>query len=195
MDVGIWNTIRYFKYKKNLRFCKYTRVEIDKKANINGKGTLYIGGKENSKSKQETRIFMGENSNVNISGKFSIGFGSDIRVFKNANLKIGSGYFNGFVQVVCAHSIEIGDNCAIARDVIIRDTDAHELVEEGFKKTKPVKIGNHVWIGTRAIIMKGVTVGDGAVVAAGAVVTKDVPKNSVVAGIPARVIKTIERWN
>ena len=57
---------------------------------------------------------------------------------------------------------------------------------------KPVKIGNKVWIGAHATILPGVTIGDGAVVAAGAVVTKDVPSNVVVAGVPAKVIKEIE---
>ena len=56
----------------------------------------------------------------------------------------------------------------------------------------PVKIGNRVWIGAHAAILAGVTIGDNAVVAAGAVVTKDVPANVVVGGIPAKIIKTIE---
>ena len=56
----------------------------------------------------------------------------------------------------------------------------------------PVKIGNNVWIGAHATILAGVTVGDNAVVAAGAVVTKDVPANAVVGGVPAKIIKTIK---
>ena len=56
----------------------------------------------------------------------------------------------------------------------------------------PIRIGNRVWIGSGAIITKGVSIGDGAVIAAGAVVTKNVEKNTVVGGVPARVIKTIE---
>ena len=55
----------------------------------------------------------------------------------------------------------------------------------------PIRIGRNVWIGAHATILRNVTIGDGAVVAAGAVVTKDVPPNTVVAGVPARVIKTI----
>ena len=61
-------------------------------------------------------------------------------------------------------------------------------------RTSPIVIGNHVWIGRRAMIMKGVTIGDGAVVAAGAIVTKDVPPNCVVAGVPARVVKENIFW-
>ena len=58
----------------------------------------------------------------------------------------------------------------------------------------PITIGENVWIGCRALILKGVTIGDGAVVAAGAVVTKDVPANCVVAGNPAKIIKENVVW-
>ncbi len=58
----------------------------------------------------------------------------------------------------------------------------------------PVVIGDRVWVGTRAVVLKGVTIGDGAVVAAGAVVSKDVPAGAVVAGIPARQVGTADSW-
>ena len=132
---------------------------------------------------------MGKNSKLIVQDKFDIGFGSDIRIFDNAQLILNSGYINGFTQIVCANKIEIGKDVAIARDVIIRDTDAHSIQGTNHTKEKPVKIGNHVWIGTRAVIMKGVTIGDNSVVAAGAIVTKDVPPNTIVAGVPAKVIK------
>ena len=57
-----------------------------------------------------------------------------------------------------------------------------------------IKIGNHVWIGLGAIIFKGVTIGDGAAIAAGSIVLKDVPPNSLVAGVPAQIKKTNIRW-
>lgn len=202
-DIQLKNTIQ-INYRKNSHVnlqkkkmifcCKYTRLVLHKTAEIVCDGKLKIGLKENVKSKQETRISMEENSKWTINGNFNIGFGSDIRVFKGASLILDSGYLNGFVQIVCAKKIKIGRDVAIARDVIIRDTDAH-MIENGIhEKEKEVIIGNHVWIGTRAIIMKGVHIGDGAIVAAGAVVTKDVPANSIVAGVPARVIKENVFW-
>ena len=192
-DVQIKDTVK-INYRKNI--CnKYTRIVIDKTAKINCNGKLVLGIKENKKSKQETRFSMGKNSYLDINNKFSVGIGSDIRVFDNATLKIGSGYLNGFVQIVCAKNIQIGEDVAIARDVIIRDTDAHKIDDGKHEERKEVVIGNHVWIGTRAIIMKGVHIGDGAVIAAGAIVTKDVPPNSIVAGIPAKVIKNNVRWS
>lgn len=181
--------------KKKMVICqKYTRLVLDKTAEIKCDGKLKIGTKENKASKQETRFYMGKNSKLMVQGDFQIGLGSDVRIFENANLILNSGYLNGFVQIVCAKKIQIGENVAIARDVIIRDTDAHSIEDGKHEKSKEVIIGNHVWIGTRAIIMKGVHIGDGAVIAAGAIVTKDVPPNTIVAGVPAKVIRENISW-
>lgn len=63
------------------------------------------------------------------------------------------------------------------------------MCEQGFSESKPIHIGNDVWIGTRVIIMPGVTVGNHSIIGAGAVVTKDVPEYAIVGGVPARVLK------
>ena len=63
------------------------------------------------------------------------------------------------------------------------------MMEQGFEEERPVYIGNDVWIGDRVLILPGVHIGDGSIIAAGAVVTKDVPPHSIVAGVPARKIK------
>ena len=88
--------------------------------------------------------------------------------------------------------IEIGDDVLIGQQVVIATLN-HDLSPEkrGNMMPKPVKIGNKVWIGAHATILAGVTIGDNSVVAAGAVVTKNVPPNTVVAGVPAKVIKEI----
>ncbi len=177
-----------------IRVKKNSKIKMKKDSEINCNGKLCIGEKENSKSKSETRILLNENSELHVDGKFDIGAGTDIRVFKNGKLKLGSGYFNGYAEIICAQEISIGNDCAIARGVIIRDTDAHHIIGKKHQMIKPVKIGNHVWIGTRAIIMKGVTIGNNSIIAAGAIVTKDVPDNSIVAGIPAKIIETNINW-
>ena len=89
--------------------------------------------------------------------------------------------------------IEIGDDVLIGQQVVIATLN-HDLNPErrGGMTPKPVKIGNKVWIGAHATILPGVTIGDNSVIAAGAVVTKSVPANVVVAGVPAKIIKTIE---
>lgn len=89
--------------------------------------------------------------------------------------------------------IVIGDGSLIGHNVVLATLD-HGLAPErrGDLHPAPIVLGRDVWIGANATVLAGVTVGDGAVVAAGAVVTKDVPARVVVAGIPARVIRSID---
>ena len=109
-----------------------------------------------------------------------------------ARLTIGK---QGWINVDCTFelndTITIGDCVAIGHEVMIL-TSTHKIGtvvrRAGPKFTSPVSIGNGVWLGARCVILPGVTVGDGAVVSTGAVVTKDVPPNSVVAGAPATVV-------
>ncbi len=109
------------------------------------------------------------------------------------NISIGK---NVFINEGCCFQdqggIEIGDDCLIGQQVVIATLD-HDLDPNRRKDMlpKPVKIGNNVWIGAHATVLSGVTVGDNAVIAAGAVVNKDVPPNAVVAGVPAEIIKRI----
>lgn len=97
-------------------------------------------------------------------------------------------------MIDCHHSIEIGYGVYMGENVIIRDSDNHEIIRENYSMTKEIVIGNHVWIGEGAKILKGVHIGDGAVVVAGAIVTKDVPKNCLVGGIPAMVLRENLMW-
>jgi acetyltransferase-like isoleucine patch superfamily enzyme len=90
--------------------------------------------------------------------------------------------------IAAVKEISIGDNTIIGIQTVIYDTDWHGI--DGAKvKVEPVSIGKNVWIGARAIILKGVKIGDNAVVAAGSVVTHDVEANTLVAGNPAGFVK------
>jgi acetyltransferase-like isoleucine patch superfamily enzyme len=114
---------------------------------------------------------------------------------KTATVQIGEfSFLNRRAEITCQDSVIIGDECVISWDVSIMDTDLHRLAPEE-PISAPVRIGDRVWIGTRATILKGVTIGDGAVVAAAAVVTKDVPPRTLVAGVPAKVIRTDVTWS
>lgn len=127
-------------------------------------------------------------------GKFTAFAGARIVVNEGARLKIGSGYMNYAAMIECFDSITIGDDVAISENVVIRDSDNHKLIQDGYQSTQPIVIGNHVWIGMNSVILKGVTIGDGAVIAAGSVVTKDVPPASLVAGVPAKIKKKNIAW-
>jgi acetyltransferase-like isoleucine patch superfamily enzyme len=107
-----------------------------------------------------------------------------------ATIEIGRDtYLNRRVEVMCKHRVTIGEDCAIAWDVSIMDTNYHWLSDA--PPDAPVEIGDRVWIGARATVLPGVTIGDGAVVAAGAVVTHDVPARTLVAGVPARPVREV----
>ncbi|MDB5893950.1 MAG: putative acetyltransferase [Rhodoferax sp.] len=129
-------------------------------------------------------------------GAFSFKAGAYVELWPGARLTIegGNGYASRNLNIECREHISIGAGTVISHDVVIRDTDSHELVGTGQAMTKPVVIGNHVWIGAKAMILKGVTIGDGAVIAAGAVVTGDVPARAVVGGVPARLLRSGVAW-
>ena len=99
-------------------------------------------------------------------------------------------------RILCKEGIRIGDGCTLSWDVQILDNDFHAMTVDGTElpSSAPVVIGDRVWIGTRAVVLKGVTIGDDAVVAAGSVVTKDVPAGTVVAGVPARPVGRVDSW-
>ena len=110
-------------------------------------------------------------------------------------LRIGAGTGINYGSAICAsHSITIGERCLIGQHVLLFDSAWHHLdparrLER--PEPEPVVIGDNVWIGTRAMVMPGVTIGDDAAVAAGSVVTRDVPARHFAAGIPAKVIREI----
>lgn len=117
----------------------------------------------------------------------------------NPNLTIGSRCnFGAYNHISCANSLSIGNNCLTGKWVTITD-NSHGETELNFLGQEPenrllvskgpVIIGNNVWIGDKATILPGVTIGDGAVIAANTVVTKDVPAYCVCAGNPGKIIK------
>ena len=201
--VEILKTIYYTFLSRNIKkrerksklICfKKSNFQLAKSSKIILNGTLMFSDNDINGSTRQSNLRMDNNSILEIKKNFSIYYGADIILFKGAKLNLGSGFFNSNIKIRCHERIEIGEDVAISHDVTIMDSDAHEGLWEGYEKTKPIKIGNHVWIGTRVTILKGVTIGDNAIIAAGSVVTKDVPNNTIVAGVPAKVIKTNINW-
>ena len=107
-------------------------------------------------------------------------------------LRIGDRVFiNSGAVVIAVKEIVIGDDVALANEVYVMDSNSHG-VEGRDHVEAPVHIGDGSWIGARALILPGVTIGKRVVVAAGSVVTRDVPDEVLVAGNPARVVRTLD---
>ena len=112
------------------------------------------------------------------------------------NIFIGNNFTGNFnLTILDIREIWIGDNVMIGPNTLIT-TVGHPLTPMGRRKhlgiAKPIRIGNDVWIGGNVTILPGITIGNNVVVAAGAVVTKDIPDNTLVGGVPAKFIRTLE---
>ena len=158
-------------------------------------GTGIIG------QKNKNQIVLGKN--VRLSGWLTI--------LDKGKITIGDFTIIGPHTVIQSwNNVTIGAYCMISPDVWIQDNNSHSIyaqdrlvdmlgsrdfndIDVGIIEavSKPIVIGNHVWIGRRAMIFKGVTIGDRAIVAAGSVVTHDVPPDAIVAGKPAKIVKKI----
>lgn len=114
-----------------------------------------------------------------------------IKCTDKAEITIGDNcFFNHNCSLTAAENIVIGNQCMFANNFVVVDHD-HDRKDGKILKelvSAPVKIGNNVWCGANVTVLKGVTIGDGAVIAAGSVVNRDVAAYSVVAGVPARKI-------
>lgn len=142
------------------------------------------------------RIRLGDD--VKLSGQIDILAG---RVFDEPEVVLGNRVFLGHgVTLRVARQIVIEEGVLVAGKTLLTDNDAHPLdpvaryqgAPPAPEEVKPVRVGRCAWIGTGCTVMKGVTIGEGAVIGAGSVVVNDIPPYSVAAGVPAKVLKTLE---
>ena len=117
----------------------------------------------------------------------------EVGAAKNGSLVLGERVFINTGATVCAtRSIVVGDDCLIGDLVAIFDTDHHPMEPSRPTRFAPVRLGANVWVGRSATILPGVTIGDHAVIAAGSIVTGDVPARTLMAGVPARPVRTLD---
>ena len=134
---------------------------------------------------------------VQFRGTAHIGHGSKISV--TGTLVVGNGVTIVAESAIFARQrVRIGDGVLISWDVLIMDTDAHRIYDAGgnhINEDAPVRIGNAVWIGCRSLVLKGVNIADGVVVAAASTLTRSVESpNVMVGGSPAVVVRDCVRW-
>jgi maltose O-acetyltransferase len=179
-----WNFLTFFwlgrAMRKHLDVGKHVLFNVPVRGD--GAGTLMIGSHNSFGYRPAFRLGTGE---ILLQARHPNG----IITIGEANV------FNNNVSIVSNEQITIGDKCQIGDLVTIYDCDFHEINpatrNRSCGKTKPVCIGNNVWLGSRVMVLKGVTIGDNSVIAAASVVTKSIPANCIAAGNPAKVIRFI----
>lgn len=198
-SINWWQTWKlYSRVKKprssSIRVLNRSNIKLTSTASIvmAEHSSFEINRQDYIKTHERSTLFLDNNAQLKINGRFTMLGHSSIMVHQNAMLAIGNNtYLNGG-SIDCSYSITIGNDCAIADGVKIMDNSWHEI--ELSNESKEIKICSKVWIATNALILPGVKIEEGAIIAAGAVVTKDVPARCMVAGVPARVIKENVEW-
>ena len=177
----------------DLSLDKSARISLEKHAKLNF-GFLPHRFVHESPAK----LRMLENSELIVkAGNCTITSGVVVFVAPNTRLTFGKDtHVISNSRILAYADIEIGDHCIIGWEVQIMSGDGHPAFrdDQWINPPQPIRIGDHVWIGTRATILKGVTIGSGSVIGANAVVTSDVPERCMVAGNPARVMASDITW-
>lgn len=180
-----------FQARRTLKALRATGAHVEDPVTFNGRCRVYVAGK----------VSIGQGFVCN-SGRFAIDGGTDclLAVGPGASLSIGSGSGISSTVIQCYNRVEIGAHVNIGAGCLIMDTDFHSLdyrdrrdrqLDFSRAGTKPVVVGDDVFVGARSIIAKGVSIGARSVIAAGSVVVKDIPSDCLAGGNPARVIKSL----
>ena len=166
-------------------------IEADSRLVIGMGATQQVFDADRSRS----ALMMLPKSRLRVSGgRVRLGWGTKVRIARRASVVLGGGSFiNANCLLIANTSVTLGQRCSVAWRSTIMDADYH-LVAGNRSRSTPVEIGSDVWVGAESIIMQGTSIGSGSVVAARSVVRGDFPDRSLVAGLPARVLRSDVTW-
>lgn len=169
-------------------------VNISKTAKLILHDSFYLNNPKYNHSREEAYLLLREGAELIVNGSVKLASRSTLQVQNNARLSIGKAYINHEASIIIGCDSSIGNGILISRGVRILDSDFHKVLDESGIQTnedKPLIIGNHVWIGLGAIILRGSHIGDGAVISAGAVVMGKIKPGTNAIGNPARSYSNI----
>ena len=176
-----------FKLRNKLTIAAGNKVEFGLKNRIR-KCTIDIHGKGN------TLIFK---NGANLKGVHIEIVGNNCTLSIGKDCVIGEGTYLSTKENKT--HLKIGDNCMLSRNVKIMTSDGHDIIDlksaKRINEAKSITIGNHVWLADGVIVLKGRSIGNGAVIGIQSIVTQDIPENATAAGNPAKVIKNDISWN
>lgn len=162
---------------------KNSVLDIDPSARIYlGGGDIEIGCDLLKRSKTETRVRMGKGAVWCSTGGCKISYGSTLEVLKDAVLDCKYFTMNSNSTMIAAVKITLGQDVMIARNVTIYDSDFHQLLNKDgatINHASPVVIGDHVWLATNVMVLKGTTIGEGSVIGAQTVVSGTLASNTL----------------
>ncbi len=178
-----------------------SRYRLSRKAWVKiGAGTIVYITSSVTKHCRGGAIFIGSNCRLGVRPKsYLAGYGSATQLIlwgTDSEISIGDNSILNGVHICARTSIRIGKGCIFATGIQILDSDTHIICSThrltDLDEPQPVIIGNNVWVGLNAIILKGTVIGDNSVIGAGAIVKGVFPANCVIAGNPARIVKTFD---
>lgn len=172
------------------------RTQIKNNGTISLEKDVKLGTGQFANPPCDTYVVVRKNGMLEFKGACHFTYGAAIEVHDGGQLSIGDDCgFNIGATIVCANRIVLGKGVKGGRNVTIRDNNGgHWMNFAGYKDSRPVEIGDHVWLCEGCTIMPGVKIGAGAVIGAKAVVFEDVPANSIVVGNPAKIVNENVEW-
>lgn len=194
-DISLFRSLYYsIKYGGIFYIYKNCHISISPSSRIIINGSIKLNCPWHKGQKDDMYLTICDGACLTVNGAFCFYSGCNITMQKKAKLSLKNGYMNSKGKIRCFDSISIGEGTYISEEVILSDSDNHKIIGSSRLVNEAIDIGDHVWIGMRSMILKGVTIGKGTIIAAASVVVKDIKDNCLAGGVPAILIRDNCTW-